>query len=836
MQTQGDSTTSWTASELTPERLYRLAKEITGDPERAQTAAHDCFVALSSTPPGSIRRLVPWLRTVMRNSLRSERAREVNTLPTESLHGVACPQLEPSSHSAELEIRRAIAQAVARLKEPLRCTFRLRYYAGCSHAEVARLQGTSIGAARTRAHRGLQAIGEDLDRRFGGRAQWQPAMLVLGAKARTPWGAPGDAAKTQLAKPRSFTAAGWSLGSLLLLTAGGAATLALPRDPGDAGARVQAAALEPATRAAALDASGMEAAQRRPSARSAPGAASPPSLTSPDAQAESILLRIVDRVRDEPQAHFAVDIISDNGESIERISDTGGSIDIPRALLPATIWAKDDPMASAGRDDWATLEESDAREADGELRFAVSVRPAIELSLTPAIAEGARVYAALAQVGRTEMPGSWERLRASSPGLPWVRFSGEFIERDAQGQLLLWVYSPDQQLAGWRIWNPSEPQFGPLHVHMRPIVGLELTVESSPAPWEQLVSLELEARDGARRPFQRSSGELVFPVGEQPQKTITLSGVLPGSYTLQWINADLSKGSVQLDIDTDRASATVNVSPSLEARTVEVFLRGQPEALAAAGASVRAREAVERIWNPTRTQLEDQGMRCWFDDLPAQVTRVVPWLESSEWCWEPRAAHLRPGERSLEFRLIRLPPKPAGQPCTYAVEAFDRKSGKRIPYGKYFASYPRGWAEGNCRDDNLNDCITSVETIAGSRVMVCAWAEGYGHQMRTIVAEPGDSEQSLRFDLEEYPGWSTFVCCLDRNQDPVSGAEIVVDGVAHGPTDAMGFAVVRGSAEPQEIVVRKPGYRMQGTDFGLEWWTDQIGLGEPVWIQLEQHK
>lgn len=112
------------------------------------------------------RPLKPWLLRILVNSVLSHQRRRV--LPTVNLDGNGPDMPEaPTSNPAEtldaLENRLELRRAIARLSPDHRRVVALRYFAGLTVPEVARALGVREGTAKSRLHRALAILRQQLD-------------------------------------------------------------------------------------------------------------------------------------------------------------------------------------------------------------------------------------------------------------------------------------------------------------------------------------------------------------------------------------------------------------------------------------------------------------------------------------------------------------------------------------------------------------------------------------------------------------------------------------------------------------------------------------------------
>jgi RNA polymerase sigma-70 factor (ECF subfamily) len=154
------------------ERLYRLLRRYTGNPEDAYEATHEAFIAAWRALDRYNPELpfIAWLRTIAINKVRdlgrrslvrrmlfgSRSMEDVETLV------VADPGDTPEQSVAAAQTRerldRAIAALPAKLKQPLLLTA----FEGFSQEEAANALGISVKAVETRVYRARKLLSQKL--------------------------------------------------------------------------------------------------------------------------------------------------------------------------------------------------------------------------------------------------------------------------------------------------------------------------------------------------------------------------------------------------------------------------------------------------------------------------------------------------------------------------------------------------------------------------------------------------------------------------------------------------------------------------------------------------
>lgn len=150
----------------------------------AEDAVHDTWLRFLRRPPALDRPVRPWLARVLRN-------RSLELRRTAGRRGTPEPWSEPASRALPIDERVArreaaedLRAAVRALREPYRGTIELLFQEGLTPAAAAARLGVPEATVRSRQHRALHLLREDLDRRGEGRGGDWLGGLVLLADAR----------------------------------------------------------------------------------------------------------------------------------------------------------------------------------------------------------------------------------------------------------------------------------------------------------------------------------------------------------------------------------------------------------------------------------------------------------------------------------------------------------------------------------------------------------------------------------------------------------------------------------------------------------------------------
>lgn len=161
--------------------LQRLAESLVRDPHHADDMAQQTMeAALGGSPPHSNQHR-PWLARILRNKVYANhrqqsrrQAREQRVARKEEQDSLTHDTVERA------EIGKRLTESIMRLKEPFRTTLLLRFHEDLSPKEIARKLNVPASTVRTRIHRGLENLREDISNSWG--KDWQrcyPAVLAF---------------------------------------------------------------------------------------------------------------------------------------------------------------------------------------------------------------------------------------------------------------------------------------------------------------------------------------------------------------------------------------------------------------------------------------------------------------------------------------------------------------------------------------------------------------------------------------------------------------------------------------------------------------------------------
>ncbi|HYC09453.1 MAG TPA: sigma-70 family RNA polymerase sigma factor [Steroidobacteraceae bacterium] len=148
-------------------RLFRVARSVLTDEERAETAVLEAYLAafgdLSRYEPTG--KFAAWLTRLAFNQARalrvSARAAQASALPAA---GVPAAQAEPAAGDEPRE-RQALEQAIASLPPVFRTVYVLRVVEGISGIETAASLGVHETTVRTRLYRAHRRLAPDVAQR-----------------------------------------------------------------------------------------------------------------------------------------------------------------------------------------------------------------------------------------------------------------------------------------------------------------------------------------------------------------------------------------------------------------------------------------------------------------------------------------------------------------------------------------------------------------------------------------------------------------------------------------------------------------------------------------------
>ena len=146
--------------------VFRVAFVIAGDATDAEEAAQDAFVkahrALGRFRPGEPFR--PWLLTIVANEARNRR-RARGRRAGLALRAAAEPEAageDPEAAALATERRERLLRAIERLRNDDRDVLACRYFLELSEEETAAALGIARGTVKSRTHRALARLEEEL--------------------------------------------------------------------------------------------------------------------------------------------------------------------------------------------------------------------------------------------------------------------------------------------------------------------------------------------------------------------------------------------------------------------------------------------------------------------------------------------------------------------------------------------------------------------------------------------------------------------------------------------------------------------------------------------------
>jgi RNA polymerase sigma factor (sigma-70 family) len=169
------------------EWVRRLALALVRDRDDADELAQETWEAALSRPPREAGPLRPWLAGVARNLARMRARSSGRRARREESAERPEPAPSPEELVARVEMQQQVARRVLDLDEPFRSTLLLRYFEGCSAAEIARRQKVPAGTVRWRLKRGLDDLRRQLDDAHqGDRKRWALLLAPLPGTALRP--------------------------------------------------------------------------------------------------------------------------------------------------------------------------------------------------------------------------------------------------------------------------------------------------------------------------------------------------------------------------------------------------------------------------------------------------------------------------------------------------------------------------------------------------------------------------------------------------------------------------------------------------------------------------
>ena len=162
------------------EWVRRLALALVKNPDDADELAQETWEAALARPPREAGPLRPWLAGVARNLARMRARSSGRRVRREESAVLPEPAQSPDELLERIEMQQQVVRRVLALDEPFRSTLLLRYYEGCSAADIARRQDVPAGTVRWRLKRGLDDLRRQLDDAHqGDRKRWALLLAPL---------------------------------------------------------------------------------------------------------------------------------------------------------------------------------------------------------------------------------------------------------------------------------------------------------------------------------------------------------------------------------------------------------------------------------------------------------------------------------------------------------------------------------------------------------------------------------------------------------------------------------------------------------------------------------
>ena len=163
--------------------LRRLALSLVRDPNLADDLVQQTMVAALESAPQKSTKQRPWLARILRNKLYVRHRTETRRHSREARVSIEeCGEL-PHDAVERAETGRLITEALLRLEEPFRTTLLMHFHEDKSPKIIARELGINTTTVRTRLHRGLEKLRNELCRTWG--KDWANCSPALIAFART---------------------------------------------------------------------------------------------------------------------------------------------------------------------------------------------------------------------------------------------------------------------------------------------------------------------------------------------------------------------------------------------------------------------------------------------------------------------------------------------------------------------------------------------------------------------------------------------------------------------------------------------------------------------------
>lgn len=825
--------------------LRILAGTLLRSPQDAEDLVQDAWVA--TLQRGGAPGLEPraWLSTVLRRRSAGTWRARANRAARE--RSAARDEALPSASelAARADRGRRLAELVLELPPDPQRVLLLRYYEGLSAAEIARRLGRPGATVRGQLARGLTLLRQRIDAEDDERAEEWLAGLALPLGLAPPSGSGSLASAGTLVLAQGVT--GWVILAAVLTLA-----VVLWSNSGSGASTPAEASLTPPTVAARDDATTEPGiAPARPETAEARRAAAPTGsvAASPEtANVAGLRGRVLDPRTGEPVPWVRVGLVGDpvaQARSRGNASDLGPRARMSGVALPDSLVVRADadgrfevdvPLPAGDlqvvyEEEWErieldlplfllgafgppvpdladlTHEPSDATPHELEL----STGPVFRLHGTqwnePDIGRLVGVLTAGGALpAREAVPVPVQHEPA-----PFLRFAPLEGTSARRAVTHLHVISVDGA------WMGSAPVTVPgdgrvqdvsLELHQTATLQLELDADQPPLP----LAFEARAWTGA------DASTLVFEdnrrsVGPAGVRTVALGPLPTGPVTVEVRTSEFATWRKTLTLapgearETARLERTVASSSEISGFVTAPLTWTPPGTVHAWASRLDAQPAdVRRLplhfQLDADTQAREASFR--FGSLPAGRYRV--WLQvPSSGAAGAAAPIVLPAQHvvaadgpPLQFEI--------GPPATTASLELQVVGPGLQPVGAVRAAVgygPRGPKPDPVTGTEGHLVLELAFGAGPGRLLV--QAEGFACAVLPLTDPP--PEGTLRVELEL--GWGVPVAVYDAQEGaPLAGAELIVDGVSAGRTDADGLLVLRRPERPERLEVRLDGFEL----------------------------
>jgi hypothetical protein len=195
-----------------------------------------------------------------------------------------------------------------------------------------------------------------------------------------------------------------------------------------------------------------------------------------------------------------------------------------------------------------------------------------------------------------------------------------------------------------------------------------------------------------------------------------------------------------------------------------------------------------------------------FPDLPGKTFRVRP-QKDDFFAWDPPQLLLQPPAEEARI-LIR----DGGPNASLAFRVKDAQTGEPVPGFELTLEFPGSTTPARRMGARSGQAFLEhlpLERALAWRVEAPDHVPALGELAAFQLSEPREDGELRVCELELRPGWGEAYRFLDaRSRKPMSGIEVLLDGVAAGVSDEQGELLVRAPARPARI-------EYHGTDGGI---------------------